>query len=280
MIPGIFHFIYFTPEYAPAKVFPLSYYLAVQSALTVNRPDEVIFHFNKEPVGEWWDKIRSSLTLHQREAPQTFMGRNIIHPAHQADVVRLQALKETGGIYMDLDTICVKPFTDFLNKPFVIGREFRAPYVPKNKRQAVKYSIRKALGLVKPYTFESIFCNGVLLAEKNTPFINLWMEEYKTFRSKGRDKYWNEHSSIIPEKLAQQHPEMIHIVSPYCFHYPIPTKEGLQSMFEKVTLFPESYVHHLWESFSWNEYLSKLSVDQINTQDSTYNLLARKALML
>lgn len=280
MIPNIFHFIYFTPEQAPAKVFPLSYYLAVESARVINQPQEIIFHFNREPIGEWWEQIKPSLTLHQREAPSTFMGRNIIHPAHKADVVRLQALKETGGVYMDLDTICVKPLTEFLDNAFVIGKEFKAPYIPKNKRQQIKYNIRKALGLIKPFANESIFCNGVLLAEKNTPFINLWMEQYKTFRSKGRDKYWNEHSSIIPWQLAVLHPEMIHVASPYSFHYPIPTKAGLQSMFEEVTLYPESYVHHLWESFSWNEYLSKLSIEHIKNYDCTYHLLARNVLML
>jgi hypothetical protein len=280
MIPKIFHFIYFTPNGAPDKVFPLSYYVAVQSAIAVNQPQEVIFHFNREPVGEWWEKIRPLLTLHQMEAPETFMGCRLFHPAHQADVVRLQMLNETGGIYMDLDTICVKPFTDFLENPFVIGREMKALYTPKNKRQEVKYSIRKALGLVKPYVPESIFCNGVLLAEKNADFINLWMEQYKSFRSKGRDKYWNEHSSLIPEKLSQQYPELIHIAGPYCFHDPLPTKAGQNSMFEEVTSFPQAYVHHLWESFSGQQYLSKLTVDEIQTKNSTYHLLARKVLML
>lgn len=278
MIPNIFHFIYFTPANAPAKIFPLSYYLAVKSAIEVNKPAEAIFHFDREPVGEWWEKIKPSITLHQMEAPEYFMGRKLIHPAHKADVVRLLSLKETGGVYLDLDTICVKPLTDFLHHQFVIGQELKAPYTPKNKRQEIKYAIRKKLGLVKPVENESVFCNGVLLSEKDSAFVNLWLDEYKTFRSKGRDKYWNEHSSNIPEKLAKQFPQLITITGPYSFHYPLYTKEGLQSMFESVTEFPGSYVHHIWESFSWNDYLSHLTAENITRRDTTYNLLARKYL--
>lgn len=279
MIPNIFHFVYFTPADLSAKFFSLAHYLAIQSAIVKNTPEKVIFYFDKEPYGEWWNKIKPLLTLHQMEAPKTFLGRDIFHLAHKADVVRLQALKETGGIYLDLDTISVKPLTNFLNNSFLIGRELDAEYVPKNWRQKIKYTTRKKFGLLKSNAIVSAnFCNAVLLSEKNSAFVNLWLNEYKTFRSLGRDKYWNEHSSIIPERLAKQHPELITIESPYAFHYPLYDKKGLQSMFETVTDFPNAYLHHIWESFSWNDYLSKLSVEQIRQKDTTYNLIARKVL--
>jgi hypothetical protein len=116
-----------------------------------------------------------------------------------------------------------------------------------------------------------------LLSEKNSEFVNLWLDEYKTFRSKGRDKYWNEHSVLVPEKLAAVHPGKITRLSPYAFHYPLYDAAGLRYMFEEVKEFPEAYLHHLWESFSW-EYLSKLTVEKIKTKDTTYNLIARKYL--
>jgi hypothetical protein len=53
---------------------------------------------------------------------------------------------------------------------------------------------------------------------------------------------------------------------------------GLRSMFEEVKEFPEAYLHHLWESFSW-AYLSKLTVEKIRTENTTYNLIARKFLL-
>jgi Glycosyltransferase sugar-binding region containing DXD motif len=276
MIPKIFHFIYFTPQHAPDKLFPVSYYLAVASAIGVNQPQEVIFHFNREPIGPWWDKTKPLLTLHQLKAPETFMGRKLVHPAHQADVVRLLSLKESGGIYMDFDTICAKPLFQFLDHPFVMGLELKVPYTPKNWRQQVKHSIRKKLGMIKTSGNEPILCNGVLLSQKNSEFINLWLNEYKSFRSQGRDKYWNEHSSYVPAAIAASHPNLINIAGPYAFHYPLPSKQGMQSMFEEVTDFPDSFIHHLWESYSWEPYLSKLTAESIRQHHSTYNLLARK----
>jgi mannosyltransferase OCH1-like enzyme len=49
------------------------------------------------------------------------MGRPLYHVAHKADVVRLQALKETGGIYLDLDTISVKTIDRLLDHPFAMA---------------------------------------------------------------------------------------------------------------------------------------------------------------
>ena len=66
---------------------------------------------------------------------------------------------------------------------------------------------------------------------------------------KGRDKYWNEHSVLVPEKLAAAYPEKITQLSPYAFHYPLYDKAGLRSMFEEVNtisrgLSSSSYGNH------------------------------------
>jgi len=273
MIPNILHFVFgMAPDFG-GKPFSLAHYLSVKSAVELNKPVNAIFHYEYEPGGEWWQNAKPLLTLHKIAAPGYFKGRQLYHVAHKADVVRLQALKESGGIYLDLDTISVKPLTSLLNHSFAIGQELQAAYVPKNWRQRVKYK----LGLIKENNIGATgLCNAVLLSEKNSEFINLWLDEYKNFRSKGRDKYWNEHSVQVPEKLAAIHPEKITQLSPYAFHFPLYDKAGLKSMFEEVKSFPEAYLHHLWESFSWNDYLSKLTVEKIMIRDTTYNLIARR----
>jgi hypothetical protein len=275
MIPNILHFVFgMAPDFG-GKPFSLCHYLSVRSAVELNKPGKALFHYQYEPEGEWWEKAKPFLSLNKIAAPDSFMGRSLYHVAHKADVVRLQALKETGGIYLDLDTISVKPLTDLLNHSFAIGQELRTKYVPKNWRQRIKYK----LGLIKAESKNATgLCNAVLLSEKNSEFINLWLDEYKTFRSEGRDKYWNEHSVLVPEKLAAIHPEKITPLSPYAFHYPLYDKAGLKLMFEEVTAFPDAYLHHLWESFSWDKYLSQLTVEGIKNKDTTYNLIARKFL--
>ncbi len=275
MIPNILHFVFgMAPDFG-GKPFSLCHYLSVRSAVELNKPGKALFHYQYEPEGEWWQKAKPFLTMNKVVAPGSFMGRSLHHVAHKADVIRLQALKETGGIYLDLDTISVKPLTGLLDHSFVIGQELKPKYVPKNWRQRLKHK----LGLIKEGSKNATgLCNAVLLSERNSEFINLWLSEYKTFRSTGRDKYWNEHSVLVPERLAADHPEKITQISPYAFHYPLYDKAGLSSMFEKATDFPEAYLHHLWESFSWGQYLSKLSPEKIRTENTTYNLIARKFL--
>lgn len=279
MIPNIFHFVFgMAPDFG-GKPFSLVHYLSVKSAVELNKPDAAIIHYQYEPEGEWWDKAKPLLTLNKINAPESIIGNPLLHVAHKADVVRLRALQETGGIYLDLDTISVKPMTDLLQHSFAIGQELKPVYVPKNLRQRIKYSIRKSFGLVKESAGQSTgLCNAVLLSEKNSVFVSKWLEEYKSFRSAGRDKYWNEHSVQVPLQLAAQYPEHITKLSPYAFHYPLYDKAGLESMFETVTDFPGAYLHHLWESFSWNDYLSLLTPEKIKKEDTTYNLIARRFL--
>lgn len=279
MIPNILHFVFgMAPDFG-GKPFSLAHYLSVKSAVELNKPASAYFHYQYEPDGEWWEQAKPLLTLNKIEAPDNIMGNKLYHVAHKADVVRLRALKETGGIYMDLDTISVKPLTSLRSHSFAIGQELKAVYQPKNFRQRLKYTIRKNFGLIKDMPVMSTgLCNAVLLSERNSDFVNRWLEEYKTFRSRGRDKYWNEHSVLVPLKLAAQYPDSITQLSPYAFHYPLYDEAGLRSMFEKITEFPEAYLHHLWESFSWGKYMSKLTVGDIQTKDTTYNLIARRFL--
>jgi hypothetical protein len=277
MIPNIFHFVFgMAPDFG-GRLFGISHFLAIKSAVDVNQPTAVFFYYEYEPSGEWWEKAKPMLTLKKIKAPDSFMGRPLFHVAHRADVVRLQALKETGGIYLDLDTICVRPLHELLNHSFVIGQELKPEYTPKNWRQKIKNAIRKKINGDEKNIVNGL-CNAVLLAEKDSSFVNLWLDTYSSFRSKGRDKYWNEHSVFVPIELAKKYPDKITFLGPYAFHYPLYNSTGLQSMFEKVTVFPEAYLHHLWESFSWDKYLSRLTVKEIFEIETTYNCIARRFL--
>lgn len=277
MIPNIFHFVFGMAADFGGRPFSLSHYLAINSAAEVNKPEAIFFHYEFEPTGEWWNKAKPLLTLNKIKAPESFMGRPLYHVAHKADVVRLQALKEYGGIYLDLDTICVKPLRLLYDHSFIIGQELKPEYVPKNWRQKIKYAVRKQFQSKKGDEINGL-CNAALLAEKESPFVNLWLDTYSSFRSKGRDKYWNEHSVFVPIKLAAGHPDKITLLGPYAFHYPLYNKPGLESMFERVTDFPGAYLHHLWESFSWEKYLSRLTEKDIFERDTTYNCIARRFL--
>jgi hypothetical protein len=277
MIPRIFHFVFgMAPDFG-GKPFSLVHYLAIKSAAELNHPEAAWFHFQYEPSGQWWEAARPLITLNRLKAPDQIMGRSLYHVAHKADVIRLQVLQETGGIYLDLDTISVKPLNDLLDNRFVIGEEMNPGFIPRNARQKLKHNIKKTLGLTKESPPAGL-CNAVLLSERNSEFVKRWLETYKDFRSTGRDKYWNEHSVQVPVKLAEKYPGLLTRLHSRAFHYPLYTEGGLRSLFEEAREFPEAYLHHLWESFSWDKYLSLLTEKKIREESSTYNRIARKFL--
>lgn len=274
MIPNIFHFVFgMKPDFG-GKPFNMVHYLAVKSAAVLNRPDEMILHYQYEPGGEWFEKARPCLTLNKIVAPTQIFGNPLLHVAHQADIVRLQALKETGGIYLDLDTISIKSLAPLRQYEFVIGKEFKPPifYTPWDR---VKTAVR-TLNPTAIWKEQEVYglCNAVMMSEKNSAFISLWLEGYHNFRSKGKDEFWVEHSVKLPYELSAKHPDLVKVLDPYAFHYPGYDAKGLKRLFRKDLHFPDAYLHHLWETNAWN-YLKALTPEIVKAEDTTYNKIAR-----
>lgn len=251
-IPNIIHFVYGFKE--QTEEFELYKYIAIESAYHVNKPDKIYFYYWYEPYGQWWDKIKVRLTLLKTKIPTEIFGNPIKHYAHAADIIRLQKLNELGGIYLDIDTICLKPFTDLLNNEFVMG-------------------LQSNYGL----------CNATMLAKPNSRFGKLLIESYKTFRSVGRDKYWDEHSVKLPLKLSNSNPSLIKILDSTKLFYPL-WHTMPQILFNKhinihehKNLIKNSYSIHLWDTFNHN-YLKELTFNQILSENTIYNLFARKIL--
>jgi hypothetical protein len=181
-IPAIFHFIY-----VGGRPFSFIHYLAVLTAWKVNRPDHIFFHHTEEPTGIWWEKARPMLTLHRVEPVNEIYGNPIKYPAHMADVIRMQMLKRYGGVYLDLDIICINPLQPLMDREFVMGME-------------------PGTGL----------CNAVILARPEAEFLTRWQSHYRDFNG----ERWNHHSVVLPWRLAGEHPETIYIADQYAFFYP------------------------------------------------------------
>ncbi len=192
MIPNIIHFCYgFSPDLG-GKPFSLVHYLAVRSAVETNRPDAVRLYYKHEPRGVWWDRAKRYLDLVPIEPPTELFGVPVRHHAHQADWVRLEALYEHGGIYLDLDVLCLRSFAPLRHHETVLGQE----------------GVAGEIGL----------CNAVILARPGAPFIRRWMEGFDPatslwagFRSKGRDAFWNEMAVRYPAHLARLYPDEVRV---------------------------------------------------------------------
>jgi mannosyltransferase OCH1-like enzyme len=120
-IPKIVHFVYGMKDRNPEL--DVLQYLSIKSAQEVIKPEKILFHYHYLPTGEWFELIRPHLTLRKVEIPTKIFGNRVDHYAHRADVVRLEALKEFGGIYLDLDVIMLKSVDHLLDEQFVMGHE-------------------------------------------------------------------------------------------------------------------------------------------------------------
>ena len=170
-----------------------------------------------------------------------------------SDVIRLQVLMEYGGIYTDMDTISVKPYTNLLNNDFVLGEQ----------------GVGGSEGL----------CPAVIMSEKDSVFSRHWLYGFKdSFKggAPGTDG-WCVHSVNYPLHLSKQIPGHIHIEPNTSFFHPTYHQPSLQDMFEKVVNFDKAYSHHLWETASM-KWIENITVKEIKNNDTTFNLIARKYL--
>ena len=256
MIPNVVHFCYFWPE--ANFNFPLYGYVAVASAHKFLKPERINFFIADdvgEPANEWWRRTKTLVTVNRVRPPREIHGNKLVHVAHKADVFRLQMLLEFGGIYLDLDTVCKRSFDKLFSNHCVLAHQ--------TKDQ--KYGI----------------CNAVMLAEPGSNFIYKWLNEYKSFRSEGRDQYWDEHSVRLPLTLLKNYEGLraeVNLLPASAFFEPGFDNTGLKALFESVVACPDAFCHHLWASYSWNRYLSRLDCETIRNVDTTYNLVARDIL--
>lgn len=80
-------------------------------------------YYKYESDGVWWERAKEFVELVQVSVPRQIFGNKLYTCAHKADVLRLIILFKYGGIYLDIDTICIKPFAPLLKYDLVLGRE-------------------------------------------------------------------------------------------------------------------------------------------------------------
>ena len=266
MIPNVIHFIFGLKENFGDIDFSFIHYLAIKSAYECNHPESIKFYYKYEPKGPWWEKSKPYLTLIKIEPPKEIFGNPILYYAHQADVLRLEILIKEGGIYLDMDVICLNSFGPLLQYDCVMGME-------------------DIKGL----------SNAIILAKPNSPFLRKWYEGYRTFRSKGKDEFLVEHSVELPLKLAKENSHMIHIEDEFSFCWPpyfyttgILWDRPTGSIFDKFlfelkktfsfNFLKSSYCIHLWESLWWDEYLKDISLESVMKSNDNFSKLCRNYL--
>jgi Glycosyltransferase sugar-binding region containing DXD motif len=250
-IPKLLHFCFGLDPSFGGKPWSLIHHVCVSSAIERLRPTESFIYYEYEPSGPWWECSRKLLTPVQISAPREIFGRKLEHVAHRADVLRLQMLIEKGGIYLDADVFVHRSFDELLDNSVVLGEE----------------GIDGQTGLG----------NAVILAEPGAKFLKRWHAEYRSFRSKGKDEYWGEHSIQLPQTLRKQHPKEVTVLPHTAFYWPLWTDDGLQLIYGSSSD-PEQrseFANHLWESNAWEKYLEFLTPAKVRGINSAFHVWAR-----
>jgi hypothetical protein len=222
--------------------------MAIRSALLVNAGFRATVYYHYEPKGTYWGAIKDDVEMVPVDLPTEVFGNPVHHFAHKADVLRMQVLLDHGGIYLDLDTICQRPFEPLLDGRVVMGRE---------EKQRDDGS-RVTIGL----------CNATIIAPPNAEFLRLWYEAYRDFTEGTSGDGWNKFSVHVPMELARQRPELLRIEPASSFFWPSWDPAGIASMFSMDREFPEAYSFHLWESKSWS-FVKDLDADAVTAIDTT-----------
>jgi hypothetical protein len=247
MIPNRIHFCCGFSD--PPTEFLFVHYLAVKSASLVNEPDEITLSYHRAPGGIWWERVQPYVRPIQIEPPTEIFGRPLLHFAHQADVFRLRKLLAEGGIYLDIDTLCLQPFERLLGHEMVM---------------ALNSAGNDGL------------CNAVMLARPGARFLRAWLSEFRTFRSRGRDEFYDEHAVRVPMQLFQRAElrDTITVLPYTAFFYPDCLRRELLFTATDITRWASSYCVHLWEAATM-PILRRLTPEAVQTGTSAYCRMAR-----
>lgn len=111
------HFIWFGP-----RSLDCAEYLAIKTAAEVYNISPNLWTHDV-PRNEWLDKIEEVAVHHQIKDRWLAVTDMLPMYVHKTDYLRYQLLYEYGGLYLDLDTLCIKSILDLNLSGVVLGYE-------------------------------------------------------------------------------------------------------------------------------------------------------------
>lgn len=257
MIPKLLHFIYLRKD-KDSFHFMMSHYLSLKSNIEVLNPEKVILWTNDAPYERnWFKQILQEYgeLIEIRDTPliSEFMGKEIPHISHQADILKAFIVRDFGGIYSDLDSIAINPFPE----------EFYESNVP----------------IMSPEVFEGKevgLCMGYFMAPKGAEFFKLILDEYVDYTP---DCNWGEFAVIRPLRIWNSNRDLVKVIpgemlEPIYLNYVDREELFHLDRFDKVK---DAYQLHLWENINkpTMKYLTPASIRENN---STYSQAVRNYL--
>jgi len=244
IVPNIVHLIIFRKQQLD-----FTEMVNIQSVHRNQSPDRILIHCDCSDLrGPYWEIVRnlSGLELRYLREPRSVFGRSLSSVYHAADVARLYVLRQYGGIFVDSDVYLVRSLDSFRKFEFTIG-----------------WPIGESIG------------NQVLIANKQSRFLKLWLESYRHYRP----FLWYYNAGQLPtDSILAGNPGLVHRV---------PTLLGVHLLVEQLykARWPQwrtfYTIHLLTRHRSYLDAASPIkefNAENIKVYPYTYGEMARKIL--
>ncbi len=250
MIPKVINFLFGLDNSFCNKPFEYFHYLNILSAKYINKDYTINLYYYHRPNNIWFDELENICNLIKLDSLEVFIPSNkIAYTEHLSDIIRLNIINKFGGIYLDIDTICVKSFDNLLHNEFVMGVE--GAVIGENNSNVL-------VGL----------CNAVLMSQKDSKFSNIWLNDY----SVNYKEDWNYNSVKRPLQLSYEYSSYIHVEPQSSFFKYSWEETGKKCMFEDNSDISDCYSIHLWEHKNYNSLIKYNKNYIVNNNDTVSNL--------
>lgn len=147
----------------------------------------------------------------------------------------MSSFTEYGGIYMDTDEVILRSLHSLRDYPVTMSR-----------------------------AIDNNLSNGLILATKNATFLQIWLNEYKHFKS----NEWGYSSTLVPFKLSKKYPKLIHVEDKTFVR---PNYLQLKLLFNKNFDWSKNFAIHLYKRY----YKKRHNVQDIRTLNTTIGSVSR-----
>lgn len=260
------NFIYLVGENTSS--FSIIHYISLKS-FACNNEAKIRLFTNAEPTySPWYHRLFSSIKGEQFEVlPVSYILeaaenkledfheyeqilRSIEKPAHKVDLLRLLLLYAEGGLFSDLDMICLKK-------------------LPENLLSGTKPTYPVELDF--EHHFNAI-PNGFMYHPAGHSWTKKLLELYKNYNSES----WNETSIMKPTELYFESKEQINIIpagliDPACWF----ERDRVDLLMHNQMRFDDSYTFHLSESAN-HHFLKWVDLEHIMTVHTTFTHYVRR----
>ena len=130
-VPSHVHYIFgMEPTFGHIS-FGLMHYISILGTVLYIKPERISWHHRFLPNASenvWWSCSQRHVTPREVGDVTMVHGRFIpsMHVAHKADILRMQIMREEGGIYVDSDVIPLRSFDELrrlAGSKLVMGKE-------------------------------------------------------------------------------------------------------------------------------------------------------------